>query len=117
MALRNPFELGEVLKFSLLLTVIMLCTKGATIWFGEAGVSVLGALSRIVDVDPITLSMARTVQGGGAPAFASVILANLTNAAAKAVIGAAFGGLSLGLVLGISMIAAAAAGGLAFIVL
>ncbi|HEX2761929.1 MAG TPA: DUF4010 domain-containing protein [Rhizomicrobium sp.] len=117
--LRNPFELGEVLKFSLLLTIIMLCTKAATLWFGNAGVSVLGALSGIMDVDPITLSMARDVQGGAAPAFAAsvILLANLTNAAAKAVIGAAFGGLPLGLLLGISMIAAAAAGGLAFIVL
>jgi uncharacterized membrane protein (DUF4010 family) len=117
--LRNPFELSEVLKFSLLLTVIMLCTKAATMWLGEAGVAALGVLSGIMDVDPITLSMARAVRGGGAPDFAAsvILLASLSNAAAKAVIGVSFGGRRLGLLLGASMAAAAAAGGLAFFIL
>ncbi len=117
--LRNPFELGEVLKFGLLLTVIMLCTKAATLWLGPAGVTALGVVSGIMDVDPITLSMARTVRGGGAPDFAAsvILLASLSNAAAKAVIGASFGGARLGLLLGGSMAAAAAAGGLVFVIL
>jgi uncharacterized membrane protein (DUF4010 family) len=97
----------------------MLCTKAATLWLGEAGIWALGALSGIMDVDPITLSMARTVRGGGAPEFAAsvILLASLSNAAAKAVIGASFGGQRLGLLLGGSMVAAAVAGGLAFILL
>jgi uncharacterized membrane protein (DUF4010 family) len=117
--LRNPFELDEVLKFGLLLTAIMLCTRMAANWFGPAGVWALGALSGIMDVDPITLSMAKAVRDGGAAGFAAsvILLASLTNAAAKAAIGATFGGARLGLLLGASMAVAAAAGGLAFAIL
>jgi uncharacterized membrane protein (DUF4010 family) len=112
--LRNPFELSEVLKFGALLTAIMLCGKAAAAWFGPAGLSALGALSGILDVDPITLSMARNVQGGSDAAFGAsvILLAALTNAGAKAVMGSAFGGLRLGLLLTASMAAAVTAGGL-----
>ena len=115
--LRNPFELAEVLKFGALLTAIMLCGKAAGAWFGPAGLSALGALSGILDVDPITLSMARSVGDGADAAFAAsvILLAGLTNAGAKTVMGSAFGGLQLGFLLGSSMAAGVVAGGLVFL--
>ena len=118
--LRNPFELAEVLKFGALLTVIMLCGKAASLWFGPAGLSTLGALTGLVDVDPITLSMARSVrEGTAAPAFGAsvILLAALSNAGAKAVMGSVFGGLRLGLLLTGSMAAAVTAGGLVLLLM
>jgi uncharacterized membrane protein (DUF4010 family) len=113
LALANPFDLVAVLKFGALLAAIMLAAKLAGAWFGDSGLSLLGAASGILDVDPITLSMARLVQTGGAqPSFAAsvILLAAFTNAVAKAVLGTVFGGWRLGLTLSLAMAAASAAG-------
>ncbi len=75
LALSDPFELGEVLRFGLLLAIVLLLAKlsgGAT-----HGLSLvpLAAVSGLVDVDPITLSAARTTGAGiTAPYAATVIL-------------------------------------------
>jgi uncharacterized membrane protein (DUF4010 family) len=111
--LTNPFDIAAVLKFGALLASIMLFARLAGRLFGESGLSVLGALSGILDVDPITLSMARLVQTGGTlPAFGAsvILLAAFTNAISKAVLGTAFGGWRLGLTLIAAMSAASAAG-------
>ncbi len=119
LALSNPFELLEVLKLGGLIALIMAATRIASDLFGEAGVSVLGAASGFLDVDPITLSMARLVAGGGAAAFAAqvILLAALTNGIAKAGLGAMFGGVRMGLLLAASLVAAVGAGGAVFALL
>jgi len=115
--LKNPFELLEVLKLGLLIAAIMAATKLAGEWFGEAGVSVLGAASGLLDVDPITLSMARMVQEGGAPALGAqvILLAALTNGLAKAAMGFSFGGLRVGYMLATGLASAVVAGGAALL--
>ncbi len=60
--LKNPFELGTVLKFTALLALVMLATKALMVVFGQSGVYLLAAISGIADVDALTLSMARTGQ-------------------------------------------------------
>lgn len=111
--LTNPFELAAVLKFGVLLAAIMLFGKIAGRMFGDTGLSALGAVSGLLDVDPITLSMASQVQTGTAAAvFGSsvILLAAFTNAIAKAVLGFAFGGWRLGLALAGAMAMASAVG-------
>jgi len=117
--LKNPFELLEVLKLGLLIAVIMATTKLVSEWFGAAGVSALGAASGFLDVDPITLSMARMVQDGAAPALGVqvILLAALTNGIAKAFLGFVFGGPKLGAILAGSLVAAVVAGTCAFVLL
>lgn len=56
---RNPFDLATVLKFGMLLTVITVAAKVATGIAGQAGAYALAGLSGLVDVEAITLSMAR----------------------------------------------------------
>lgn len=114
--LKNPFELLEVLKLGALIAVIMAATKIASDGFGEAGVSVLGAAAGALDVDPITLSMARMVQDGAAPVFGAqvILLAALTNGIAKAMLGLGFGGARMGLILGMSLAGAIAAAAAVF---
>lgn len=56
---KNPFELGSAIRFGLLLAVIMLSAMAIRFWFGDAGLYVLSAISGIIDVDAITLSIAK----------------------------------------------------------
>ena len=57
--LKNPFDLGVVLGFGAILTVVMMLAKALTLWTGTTTVMALAAASGIADVDAITLSMAR----------------------------------------------------------
>lgn len=95
--LKNPFELMEVLRFGLILTVVMLLAVAARHFFGEAGLIGLAAISGLADVDAITLSMARTAQ---TDAMAGPALAILTavgvNTLAKTGYAAYVGGARIG---------------------
>jgi uncharacterized membrane protein (DUF4010 family) len=97
--LRNPFDLLEVLRFGLLLTVVMLLAMAARRYFGEAGLIGLAAISGLADVDAITLSMAKTA---GTDATAGPGVAILTavgaNTLAKTGYAAYVGGSRIGLI-------------------
>ena len=112
LVLQNPFDLSLMMKFLLVLIVIMLLSKFATSLPGQGGLLALGGLSGAFDVDPITLSSANMVLNGLDPSLAvrTILIAATANAAAKIVLGAAFGGLRMGLALGASGFLAVAAG-------
>ncbi len=59
----NPFDIGTVLKFGLLLAAITFGAQVATAMAGKAGAYVLAAASGVADVDAISLSMARLAGG------------------------------------------------------
>ncbi len=65
--LKNPFELLEVLKFGLVLTVISAAVVLARRLWGDTGLLALAAISGLADVDAITLSVSRL---GGAETVA-----------------------------------------------
>ena len=75
------------IKFGLAFTVILLVARAAQIYFGEAGVYVSSALSGLVGVDAIVLSLAELSRdaGGIDPAVAGrgIILAAVANTVAK----------------------------------
>ncbi len=56
---KNPFELGSAIRFGLLLAVIMLAAKTIRFWYGDAGLYALAGISGVIDVDAITLSIAK----------------------------------------------------------
>lgn len=56
---KNPFELGSAIRFGLLLAIIMLSAMAIRNWFGDAGLYALSAISGVIDVDAITLSIAK----------------------------------------------------------
>lgn len=56
---KNPFELGSAIRFGLLLAAIMLSAMAIRFWFGDTGLYALSAISGVIDVDAITLSIAR----------------------------------------------------------
>ena len=56
---KNPFELGSAIRFGLLLAAIMLSAMAIREWFGDTGLYALSAISGVIDVDAITLSVAK----------------------------------------------------------
>lgn len=114
LVLDDPLELSLLLRFCGLLAVIMLLSKLATAEHG--GMMALGGLSGLLDVDPITLAMARLAGNGTtiAAAAETILIAAVANALSKAVLGQIFGGLRLGLLLSAAAVAAIGAGSLAW---
>jgi len=56
--LRNPFELWTALQLAGFVALVMLAVRIITLNFGDRGLLFLAALSGLVDVDAITLSLA-----------------------------------------------------------
>jgi uncharacterized membrane protein (DUF4010 family) len=95
-ALKNPFDLLEVLRFGALLTIVTLAVALAKIQFGNSGVMGVAAVSGLVDVDPIVLSVSRV--GDSSPAEVNpIILAVGVNTLAKSAYAWFAGGARLGL--------------------
>lgn len=115
LALRDPLELSLILRFAVLLTAIMLLSKLYS--GGTSGLFAVGGLSGLLDVDPITLSMAEMTGKGLAAAFAvsTILIAAASNGLAKAVLGTVFGGWKLGLALCTLAVISTAAGALTYL--
>ncbi|HEX9881672.1 MAG TPA: DUF4010 domain-containing protein [Hyphomicrobium sp.] len=112
--LRNPFDLGVVLEFGALLALIMALAKGLAAWAGSKGAYALAAVSGIVDVDAISLSMARLAPSGldsDSAAFA-ILIAVVVNSLSKVALATTAGGLRLARHLAWGIAAAFAAGAL-----
>lgn len=56
---KNPFELGSAIRFGILLAVIMISAMAIRHWYGDTGLYALSAISGVIDVDAITLSIAK----------------------------------------------------------
>jgi len=86
----NPFELETALKFGLLYAVVLLGTKAAQVYLGDAGVYISSAISGLTDTDAVTLSMARLSRSGGGldvtTAARAVVLGVMANTAVKGAI-------------------------------
>lgn len=98
-ALQDPFELSLMLRFAGLLAAIMLLAKLFS--RGEGELFALGGLSGFLDVDPITLSMAKMARSGLAQSLAvsTILIAATANGVAKSILAIYFGGWRLGLYL------------------
>ena len=114
LTLQDPFELPLLLRFTGLLAAIMLLAKLFS--SGRAGLFALGGVSGLLDVDPITLSMARLADTGVTPMLAAstILIAAAANALAKSVLAVAFGGPRLGLALSGAALLAFGAGAAAY---
>jgi uncharacterized membrane protein (DUF4010 family) len=97
LSLRNPFDLGVVLEFGALLAVIMAAAKGLAAWAGANGAYALAAISGIVDVDAISLSMARLAPDGlsADSAAYAILIAVVVNSLSKVALATTAGGLRL----------------------
>jgi len=72
----NPCDVGSAIKFGVLLVIILLLVHYAQAWLGDAGIYAIAAISGLVDVDPISLSMAeRSLHGLAVPVATTAIIA------------------------------------------
>jgi len=91
--LKNPFSVRQALKFGLFFAIILLVAKAAQVHFADTGIYVARAFSGLMDVDAITLSMARL--GGSSisnmTASIAIVLAAISNTLVKGGIVAVLG--------------------------
>lgn len=115
LALQNPFELRVVLEFGALLAVIMAAAKLLSGWAGSEGAIALAAISGLIDVDAISISLAQLAPQGLAPpgAVTAILVAVVANSLTKVALGTTAGGLKFGKVVARGTVASLAVGALA----
>jgi uncharacterized membrane protein (DUF4010 family) len=110
-AVKNPFSLTAAAKFGALFAVILLAVKIVQETMPPSGLYAVAALSGLVDVDAITLSMAEFAQSGEARvAVIAIVIASLSNTLVKCGVAFAVAGLALGKPLLIATVATLLAG-------
>jgi len=110
----NPLELTMALKFGALLAVIMVMSQALKQSMGDAGLYALGAVSGLVDVDAITLSLATLAKRGEttiAVAAMVVLVPAAVNTVVKAVLATTICGARMGLRVSAALLASLLAGG------
>jgi uncharacterized membrane protein (DUF4010 family) len=82
---KDPFRILPALKFGLFFAFVLLASKLASIYFGNAGAYAAGIIAGLADVDAITLSMATLASSSLTPSTAviSITLAAMTNTLVK----------------------------------
>jgi len=110
--LTNPFQLGMALKFATFLVLIMLLSKGLTLYFGAMGTYFLAATSGLADVDPIIISMSQMSKEGMDVSVATraILIALAVNSGIKSIFSWVIGGRALGLRVGGTLLGAVVAG-------
>lgn len=117
LAMKSPFDLGTALKLAGLIAVVSLLAKVVGTVAGDAGLTLLAALSGIADVDAITISLARLDGITPATATLGIGIAVAVNTAVKAGMTFSLGTGQAGWIVSGASAAAIAAGGAAFMFL
>jgi uncharacterized membrane protein (DUF4010 family) len=111
--LANPLDLRTAFQFGFLLAAIMVLSRAAIQLMGNRGLYGLAALSGLVDVDAITLSvvsMSKIGQTTMAVASLAILLPAVVNTLVKAALVIAISGWRMGIRVSAGLIAALAAG-------
>lgn len=98
--LSSPFQLKPAIQFGLLFAALLLISTFANLQFGEKGLYVTAFISGVMDVDAITVSMAKLHNSGEISSFAAsvaITIAAMTNTLAKALIVLFFGSRTVGI--------------------
>lgn len=93
-ALGNPLQLRAAITFGVLLSVLFIAGEVLKRNFGDAGIYSMSALAGLIDVDAISLSLAKAATGDleHVAAQRGIVIALLVNTASKALLAAALGG-------------------------
>jgi uncharacterized membrane protein (DUF4010 family) len=96
--LSNPLQLYAALGFGIVLVVLFSAAEGLRRAVGDAGAYAVAAIAGVVDVDAVSLAMAESAARGALDstvAARAIALAALVNTAAKGVLAASLGGISM----------------------
>lgn len=86
MEFSNPFDLMSAIKFGLLYGLVLLISRAAQMYLGDAGLYLSSILSGVADVDAITLTMAELSKTGVLEmdtASLAIVLATMSNTLVK----------------------------------
>ena len=72
-AFRNPFSIKPALQFGVVFTIVLLMARAAQAYMGNLGQMTIAAISGLVDVDAISLTLAEFVQRSSTSARDAVI--------------------------------------------
>jgi uncharacterized membrane protein (DUF4010 family) len=116
--LQNPFSLRQAVGFATVYALVVLGVHVAEERLGTAGLYATAALSGLVDVDAITVAVARggPVGGGYGPPVLAIAIAAISNSLVKAGMAVAFGAGAFRVLTAAALTALALAGGLAAVV-
>ncbi|HSD92667.1 MAG TPA: MgtC/SapB family protein [Methyloceanibacter sp.] len=110
-SVENPFSLVAAAKFAALFAVVLLVVKIVQENFPPSGLYAVAALSGLVDVDAITLSMAEFAKSGEAyVAVIAIVIGAVTNTLVKCGMAFAIAGPALGQKLLLATVATLAVG-------
>jgi uncharacterized membrane protein (DUF4010 family) len=117
--LRNPLQLLSAFEMALLFQVVLFAVHYIRAWVGDAGLLASGFVLGLTDVDALTLSMTRSVSAGTAidSACRAITMGIVANSIMKAVIAGAIGNSRFAWQAGGALIAMAAAGAAAILML
>jgi uncharacterized membrane protein (DUF4010 family) len=93
---KNPFDLGNAIRFGIVFAVIVFATKAANTYLGTQGLYFTALIAGMTDVDAITLSTARQLDVGDVAAAITILIAVASNTIVKSGIAAGIGGRALG---------------------
>lgn len=82
----NPFELGPAIRFGFLFVIILVASRAAQFFFGDAGIYLSSFAAGLMDVDAVSFSMTRLSTGAGLDAHSAgqaILLALLSNSLLK----------------------------------
>ncbi|HYE03948.1 MAG TPA: DUF4010 domain-containing protein [Planctomycetota bacterium] len=95
----NPAQLKPAIIFGALYAIVLLAVAATRARFGDQALYAVAVVSGLTDLDAITLSSARLVEGGSLAvdtAWRVIVVASLANLAFKAGMAWVLGGLALG---------------------
>jgi uncharacterized membrane protein (DUF4010 family) len=98
---KNPFDLGNAIRFGLVFAVVLLATKAAKHYLGNEGLYLASLVAGLTDVDAVTLSAARNAGSELSSATIAILIAVAANTVVKTGLGAGIGGKALGVRAGI----------------
>lgn len=110
----NPLELSAAVKFAALLVLIMFAAQALRQSMGDAGVFALAAVSGLVDVDALSLSMAQMHAAGQLSVWVAehaIVLTVMVNTVTKILLAWAIGGRALGVRVAMVLLPALLMGG------
>jgi uncharacterized membrane protein (DUF4010 family) len=94
-ALHNPFELSTAVTFGLLFAVVLVISRAAQVYLGQAGIYLSSLIGGLAGIDAVALSLAELSQGPTGleldVAARGVVIAALANTVAKGAIVVAAG--------------------------
>ena len=117
--LKNPLQLRSAIEMALLFQVVLFAVFYMRRWVGDAGLLASGFVLGLTDVDALTLSMTRSVDSGTTieAACRAIAMGIVANSIMKTVIAGVIGKGRFAWQTGASLVAMAAAGAIALVLL